>query len=87
MEIKSRFDHFNINVTNLERSIAFYEKAAYSAHFSFLFTNPQSLLLLLNLFLLSFFFYRMILLCEELKREKTKLYLCVGGFVFLNNKR
>lgn len=27
MEIKARFDHFNINVTNLERSIAFYEKA------------------------------------------------------------
>lgn len=27
MEIKSRFDHFNINVTDLERSIAFYEKA------------------------------------------------------------
>ena len=27
MEIKSRFDHFNINVTNLERSITFYEKA------------------------------------------------------------
>ena len=27
MEIKSKFDHFNINVTNLERSIAFYEKA------------------------------------------------------------
>lgn len=27
MEVKSRFDHFNINVTNLERSIAFYEKA------------------------------------------------------------
>lgn len=27
MEIKSRFDHFNINVTNLERSIAFYQKA------------------------------------------------------------
>lgn len=26
MEIKSRFDHFNINVTDLERSIAFYEK-------------------------------------------------------------
>lgn len=26
MEIKSKFDHFNINVTNLERSIAFYEK-------------------------------------------------------------
>ena len=26
MEIKSRFDHFNINVTNLERSIAFYER-------------------------------------------------------------
>ena len=25
MEIKSRFDHFNINVTDLERSIAFYE--------------------------------------------------------------
>lgn len=24
---KSRFDHFNINVTDLERSIAFYEKA------------------------------------------------------------
>ncbi len=23
MEIKSKFDHFNINVTNLERSIAF----------------------------------------------------------------
>lgn len=27
MEIKSRFDHFNINVSNLERSLAFYEKA------------------------------------------------------------
>lgn len=27
MEIKSRFDHLNINVTNLERSIAFYEQA------------------------------------------------------------
>ena len=27
MEIKSKFDHFNINVTNLERSIAFYEQA------------------------------------------------------------
>ena len=27
MEIKSRFDHFNINVTDLERSIAFYDKA------------------------------------------------------------
>ncbi len=27
MEIKSRFDHFNINVTDLERSLSFYEKA------------------------------------------------------------
>ena len=27
MEIKSKFDHFNINVTDLERSIAFYGKA------------------------------------------------------------
>ena len=27
MEIKSTFDHLNINVTDLERSIAFYEKA------------------------------------------------------------
>ena len=27
MEIKAKFDHFNINVTNLERSIAFYDKA------------------------------------------------------------
>ncbi|CAK7055652.1 MAG: hypothetical protein PARBA_01995 [Parabacteroides sp.] len=27
MEIKSRFDHFNINVLDLERSIAFYDKA------------------------------------------------------------
>ncbi len=27
MEIKSKFDHFNINVTDLERSMAFYEKA------------------------------------------------------------
>lgn len=27
MEIKSRFDHFNINVTDLSRSIAFYQKA------------------------------------------------------------
>lgn len=26
MEIKSKFDHFNINVTNLERSIVFYER-------------------------------------------------------------
>jgi len=27
MEIKSRFDHFNINVTDLQRSIEFYDKA------------------------------------------------------------
>jgi len=27
MEIKGRFDHFNINVTNIEKSIAFYNKA------------------------------------------------------------
>ena len=27
MEIKSRFDHFNFNVLDLERSIRFYEKA------------------------------------------------------------
>ena len=27
MEIKSKFDHFNINVLDLQRSIAFYEKA------------------------------------------------------------
>lgn len=27
MEIKGRFDHFNINVTNLDKSIKFYEKA------------------------------------------------------------
>ncbi|NDV79468.1 VOC family protein [Dysgonomonas sp. 511] len=27
MEIKSRFDHFNINVTDLEKSIEFYNKA------------------------------------------------------------
>lgn len=27
MEIKGRFDHFNINVTDLDKSIAFYEKA------------------------------------------------------------
>ncbi len=27
MEIKSKFDHFNINVTNLERSLEFYAKA------------------------------------------------------------
>jgi lactoylglutathione lyase len=27
MEIKSKFDHFNVNVTNLEQSITFYEKA------------------------------------------------------------
>lgn len=27
MQIISRFDHFNINVTNLERSIEFYNKA------------------------------------------------------------
>lgn len=27
MKIKGRFDHFNINVTNLDKSIAFYEKA------------------------------------------------------------
>ena len=30
MEIKSKFDHFNINVTNLERSIAFYETVSYT---------------------------------------------------------
>ncbi|MDH6312926.1 lactoylglutathione lyase [Parabacteroides sp. PFB2-10] len=27
MEIKARFDHFNINVIDLEKSIAFYQKA------------------------------------------------------------
>ena len=27
MEIKSKFDHFNINVTDLEKSLFFYEKA------------------------------------------------------------
>ncbi|WP_295940783.1 VOC family protein [uncultured Alistipes sp.] len=27
MEIKSRFDHFNINVTDLKRSLEFYDKA------------------------------------------------------------
>lgn len=27
MEIKSRFDHFNINVLDLDRSITFYDKA------------------------------------------------------------
>ncbi len=27
MEIKGKFDHFNINVTDLERSIAFYDQA------------------------------------------------------------
>ena len=27
MEIKSRFDHFNINVTDLARSLDFYDKA------------------------------------------------------------
>jgi len=27
MKIKGRFDHFNINVTDLDKSIAFYEKA------------------------------------------------------------
>ncbi len=27
MKIKGRFDHFNINVTNLERSLEFYDKA------------------------------------------------------------
>ncbi|WP_418991542.1 VOC family protein [Alistipes sp.] len=27
MEIRSRFDHFNINVQDLERSLAFYDKA------------------------------------------------------------
>lgn len=27
MEVKARFDHFNINVTDLEKSIAFYRQA------------------------------------------------------------
>lgn len=27
MEIKSKFDHFNVNVTDLNKSILFYEKA------------------------------------------------------------
>jgi lactoylglutathione lyase len=27
MEIKGRFDHFNINVTDLEKSLEFYQKA------------------------------------------------------------
>ena len=33
MEIKSRFDHFNINVTDLARSLAFYGKAASDGSF------------------------------------------------------
>ena len=27
MQVKGRFDHFNINVTNLERSLEFYDRA------------------------------------------------------------
>ena len=27
MKVKGHFDHFNINVTNLERSLKFYEEA------------------------------------------------------------
>ena len=27
MEVKGRFDHFNINVLDLDKSIAFYNKA------------------------------------------------------------
>lgn len=27
MEIKAKFDHFNVNVTNLDRSLAFYSQA------------------------------------------------------------
>lgn len=27
MKVKGRFDHFNINVTQLERSLEFYQKA------------------------------------------------------------
>ena len=27
MKVKGRFDHFNINVTDLDKSIKFYEKA------------------------------------------------------------
>jgi len=27
MQVKGRFDHFNINVTNLEKSIEFYDRA------------------------------------------------------------
>ena len=27
MEIRSRFDHYNVNVTDLERSLAFYDRA------------------------------------------------------------
>ena len=29
MEIKARFDHFNINVTDLERSLAFYDTTTF----------------------------------------------------------
>ena len=32
MEVKGRFDHFNINVLDLEKSIAFYNKAFMSSH-------------------------------------------------------
>ena len=35
MEIKSKFDHFNINVTNLERSIASYELGENESHLCF----------------------------------------------------
>ena len=31
MKVKGHFDHFNINVTNLERSLKFYEEALVSS--------------------------------------------------------
>ena len=36
MEIKGRFDHFNINVTDLDRSLAFYREAGFRLELTWL---------------------------------------------------
>ena len=43
MKVKGRFDHFNINVTDLDKSIKFYETALglHESHRCLLYTSPS----------------------------------------------
>ena len=41
MKVKGRFDHFNINVTDLDKSIKFYETALGLHESCLLYTSPS----------------------------------------------